>query len=221
MIISAIVVLLTLASAYAQEQKQNVNAIKVSGSLTFATQTNSLFTGGRFSDKPALNANLTATYKNFAFGVSRNSDLLDSKSGANLFAFSPSFSKSWGKYHLYTAVEVNLFDYVKEFNLVAPYFVMSRSGFLHTNLMGGYARTFNGTDVWLARCGLGKNFSNGYAVNLYGWVVDWGGVNYSLAGEISKSLSKNVNLLVYYHLNNFTNKDQHQEFGAIRIRYKF
>lgn len=215
-----LVALLTIVSIL-HAQNETKEKINISGSITFMTQTNSLFTGGRFSDKPALNARITASYENFAFGVSRNSDLLDSKSGANVFAITQSYSRSWGKYNLYTAVEVDMFDYVKELNLIAPYFVVSRSGSWNTELMAGYARTFqNGDNIWLARLGVGKSISNGYSFKLYAWAVDWGGVNYSLAGEVSKEIVPKVKLGVYCHFNNFTSEN-HQEFGAIRLTYNF
>lgn len=211
-------VVITISLHAQSETKEKIN---FSGSITLSSQTNSLFTGGRFSDKPALNARISANYRNFTMTFARNSDLLDSKSGANLFVFSPSYSKTWGKYNLYLATELNVFDHVKTFNLIAPYAVIGKRGFIDTDLMAGYARTFqDGDNIWLARFGVGKKLNNGYSFKLYAWVVDWGGVNYSLAGEVAKEIAPKVKLAVYYHLNNFT-AENHQEFGAIRLSYSF
>lgn len=215
--ISILVVLFAIAiSLHAQE------AVKLSGALTFMTQTNSLFTGGRFSENPALNASINVGYKGFSLMVGRNSDLLDSKSGANLFAISPSYSKGFGRYNVYFALELDLQDYVKDLDLIAPYIVISRKGaIVDLNLIGAYARPLqDGSNIWIGRLGVEKKLGKGYSAKLYCWAVDWGGLNYSLAGEVSKEITQNMSLSLYYHLNNFTS-DKKQEFGVVRLNYSF
>ena len=214
--ISILVALFAIAiSLHAQE------AVKLSGALTFMTQTNSLFTGGRFSENPALNASINVGYKGFSLMVGRNSDLLDSKSGANLFAISPSYSKDFGRYNVCFALELDIQDYVKDFDLIAPYIVISRKGTLNFDLMGAYARPLQDrSNIWIGRLGVEKSLDKGYSAKLYFLAVDWGGLNYSLVVAFSKEINHSMSLSLHCHLNNFTS-DKKQEFGSICLKYSF
>lgn len=216
------IILVVLLAIVGILQGQNEESMRVSGSLTFMTQTNSLFTGGRFSDKPALNATVELGYKDFGFALSRNSDLVDPNSGANVLALTPYYSKTWDKYSMRMAMELDAFDYTKELNLMAPYVVLSKKGsLLDLNLMAAYAYTFRYADnVYVVRLSVAKTLPKEYTIKLYAWGMDWNGGSYSIAGELEKSFSPNIKMNVFYHLNNVKSAN-HQEFGTIRVSYSF
>lgn len=215
MIIAIVVIIMTIASATAQS-----DSVKLSGSLTFLTRTNSTFTGGQFSVNPALRLALTASYKDFSFTAMRNSDLLDPSTGGNLVALTPAYAKSYGKMNLLVAAELDLFDVTKEINLIAPYFVVGyNQASASVNVMGAYARLLQGGNIWVGSIIIGKSFQ-GYDFRVYGWAMDWNGPIFSLAGEISKQIAPHVKASVFYHLNDFTSQN-HKEFGAVRVGYSF
>ena len=210
-----VALLMSVLSLWAQE------TVKFTGSLALMSQTNSLFTGGRFSTNPAISASLSASYKSLTLTVYRNSDLLDGKSEANVLAIAPSYQKQLGVYTITFTAELEFQDVAKESNLLAPYIVISREGTLNLDLMGGYFRTFqHGSDAWIGRLGIGKSFSNGYGFKLYTWAMDSRGMSYSLAGELSKKLGLKTKVSLFYHLNNFTS-EKPLTFGTIRLEYSF
>lgn len=100
LIVTLAVVLSLVGVVHAQEGIDSLKKSKItfSGNLQFSTKKNSTFTGGTFNDSPALSATATFSLKDFSLSVTRCSDLLDHTSGANLFAFTPAWSKQFGKY---------------------------------------------------------------------------------------------------------------------------
>jgi hypothetical protein len=226
-----IIVVLGSMSVQAQEvdstsfKKDTVNEmskpkVKVSGSVSFLSMTNSTLTGGYFSQNPALRGIITVSYKDFSFTVMRNSDLLDPTSGANVFAFIPEYSKRWGKYSLTASIEVDQFDHTKELNLIAPSVAVARKGAVDVDVLLCYARTFTSNeDIYIARGSVAKSYQ-GFTFRAYAWYVNWGGDKVSFAGEISKEVFPNVKVSVFGHLNN-VNTSESKVFGAIRIGYNF
>lgn len=210
-----VALVMSVLSLWAQE------TVKFTGSLALMSQTNSLFTGGRFSPNPAISTSLSASYKSLTLTVYRNSDLLDSKSEANVLAIMPSYQKKLGVYSITFATDLEFQDVVKASNLVAPYLLINRRGVLELELMGAYIRTFqSGSNIWIGRLAIGKTFSNGYGFKLYTWAMDSRGMSYSLAGELSKKLGLKTKVSLFYHLNNFTS-EKLLTFGTIRLEYSF
>ena len=213
--ITFLALLMSLLSLRAQE------TVNFTGSLALMSQTNSLFTGGRFSANPAISASLSASYKSLTLTVYRNSDLLDSKSEANVLAIMPSYQKKLGVYSITFATDLEFQDVVKASNLLAPYLLINRRGVLELELMGAYIRTFqSGSNIWIGRLAIGKTFSNGYGFKLYTWAMDSRGMSYSVAGELSKKFGSKINLSLFYHLNNL-NSEKSLTFATIRLGYSF
>ena len=210
-----VALVMSVLSLWAQE------TVKFTGSLALMSQTNSLFTGGRFSPNPAISVSLRASYKSLGLTIYRNSDLLDGKSEANVLAIAPSYQKQLGVYTITFTAELEFQDVAKESNLLAPYIVISREGTLNLDLMGGYFRTFqHGSNAWIGRLGIGKSFSNDYSFKLYAWTMNSQRMSYSLAGELSKKLGLKTKVSLFYHLNNFTS-EKPLTFGTIRLEYSF
>lgn len=210
-----VALLMSVLSLWAQE------TVKFTGSLALMSQTNSLFTGGRFSPNPAISVSLSTSYKSLGLTIYRNSDLLDGKSEANVLAIMPSYQKKLGVYSITFATDLEFQDVVKASNLVAPYLLINRRGVLELELMGAYIRTFqHGSNAWIGRLGIGKSFSNDYSFKLYAWTMNSQRMNYSLAGELSKKLGLKIKVSLFYHLNNFTS-EKPLTFGTIRLEYSF
>jgi len=208
------------------------DTVKISANLTLKSMSNSLLTGGFFSQNPALALAVTASYRDFSFTLVRNSDLLDPATGANLFCFFPSYTKTWGRWSLNLIVEVDFFDQMKELDLFAPELTIARKGVVDADLFLCYARTFTSQrDIYIARGSVSKSYQ-GFTFGLYAWYVDWAkspedplfaieSRNWvSLAGEISKEITSNWRVSVFGHFNK-VKLLEHQEFGAIRIGYSF
>lgn len=213
-IILLVSVLCSVVVANAQESSK----IDLSGNVTFLSMTNSTLTGGYFSENPALRACVSASYKNFSVSVMRNSDLGDPKSGANLFALSPSWDQTFGKYNVSVTMEFDFFDHETSMNMVAPYVSIKRKGFVDVELMAAYAAMFQGGDLNVQMLAVSKNYS-GFTFKAYAWNVNWGNNKQNAALEISKSLHDNFKVSVYGHLNDFRRKASC--FGAVRLVYSF
>jgi len=198
------------------------SSVKLSGSLAFLSMTNSTFTGGYFSVNPAIRGVVTASYKDFGFTVMRNSDLLDNKTEANLFAIIPSYSKTFGKskhkFNVFAAVEFDFFDHTKEINLMAPYVILSYKGVVNVETMLCYGKVFAGGDLNIQMLAISKDYQ-GFTFKAYVWNVNWGGNKQNCALEISKQIGNHFKVSVYGHLNDLSRKVSC--FGAVKIGFSF
>ncbi|MDR0282692.1 MAG: hypothetical protein LBI53_05375 [Candidatus Peribacteria bacterium] len=198
------------------------DSVKLSGNLTFLSMTNSLFTGGYFSVNPAICGSVDLSYKGFGINVMRNSDLLDHKSGANVFAFTPTYSKTFGKskhkFNVFVAAEIDFQDYVRELNLVAPYTTLSYRGVVNIEAMFAYVKFLEGGDANIQRLAISKEYQ-GFTFKAYFWNVNWGGSKQNCALEISKQFGDHFRVSVYGHLNDLSRKVSC--FGAVRIGVSF
>jgi hypothetical protein len=216
------VVCVMLAMTISAQDSVNVvkESVKLSGSVTFMSMTNSTLTGGFFSQNPAIRGMVSASYRDFSLSLMRNSDLLDPTTGANVFAFLPSYTKTWGNWSLDATVEVDVFDYTKDLNLIAPELTISRKGVVDADLFLGYARTFtSGQNIYIARGSVSKSYQ-GFTFRAYAWYVNWGEDKVSFAGEISKEIVPKLRVSVFGHLNNVNVPDS-KVFGAVRVGYSF
>ncbi|MDR2540259.1 MAG: hypothetical protein LBD11_00305 [Candidatus Peribacteria bacterium] len=221
-LIIVVAMLVSVVAVNAQNDSVNVvkESVKISGNITFKSMSNSTLTGGFFSQNPALSATITASYRNASLAISRNSDLLDPTTGANVFAFLPSYTKTFGKYAVNTTIEVDFFDQTKDINLIAPELTISRKGVVEVDLFLCYARTFTShQDIYIARGSVSKSYQ-GFTFRAYAWYVNWGVDKISFAGEISKEIAPKLRVSVFGHLNN-VNLPTGSEFGAVRIGYSF
>ncbi|MDR3168525.1 MAG: hypothetical protein LBU27_01875 [Candidatus Peribacteria bacterium] len=195
-------------------------AVKISGNVMFKSMSNSTLTGGFFSQNPAVSATITASYRDVAFTFSRNCDLFDPTTGANVFAFLPSYTKTWGKWSLNTTIEVYFFDQVKDLHLIAPEITIARKGVVDVDLFVCYARTFTSKqDIYIVRPTVSKSYQ-GFTFRAYAWYVNWGIDKVSFAGEISKEIVPKLRMSVFGHLNNVNLSDD-EFFGAVRVGYSF
>ena len=217
-IVSLVVV---LSSMFGVVRAQVEHEVKLSGNVTLLSMTNSTLSGGYFSQNPALRGIVSASYKDFSLMIMRNSDLADSESGANLFALSPSWSHSFGKYDVMVATEFDLFDYETSMNMVAPYVTVERNGLINFEVMVAYATMFKGGDLNIQMLAVSKNYA-GYMFKFYVWNVNWGSNKQNTALEISRNVSDHVKMSVYGHLNDiFERNGDMSYFGAIRVGYSF
>jgi hypothetical protein len=220
MTLVALMGVVAVNNANAQDSVNRRESVKLSGNVMFKSMSNSTLTGGFFSQNPAVGATITASYRKVAFTFSRNCDLLDPTTGANVFAFLPSYTKTWGKWSLNTTIEVDFFDQVKDLNLVAPELIIARKGAVDMDLFVGYARTFTSKqDIYIVRHTVSKTYQ-GFTFRAYAWYVNWGADKVSFAGEISKEIAPKLRVSVFGHLNN-VNLDDGKSFGAVRIWYSF
>ena len=202
-------------SINAQVEKDSV---KVSGSVTFLSLTNSTLSGGYFSPNPSVRASISASYQNFAISVMRSSDLLDYKSGGNFFAISPNYAKTFGRFDAFVAVELDIFDHDRAMNLAAPYTVLSYNGVVHVETMLAYATLFQGGDINIQMLAISKSYI-GLTFKAYVWNVNWNGNKKDAALEISKPLNDHFKLSVFGHLNDLSRDIS--MFGAVRVGYSF
>ncbi|MEN9338281.1 MAG: hypothetical protein RI945_6 [Candidatus Parcubacteria bacterium] len=208
---------------FAQDKK---DSIKVSGSITFQTQTNALVTGGRFSDKPALKGLLVFSKRNFNFSITRNSDLVDPKNNANFTSSALTFSKKLNqKFKVSASTEVFVFDANKDMNLLMPSgtvtYIFGKN--FSTGFTAFYLKFLEGDpDAYSLRFDVGKKVEKfGLEARVYGWFVDWNGENYSAVAEISKVFEKRWKLSFFQHWNKFNNKASYAKFGVVRLAYSF
>ncbi|MDR0860751.1 MAG: hypothetical protein LBO09_07450 [Candidatus Peribacteria bacterium] len=219
-LIIVVAVLISVVSVNAQDSVNVKESVKISGNVTFKSMSNSTLTGGFFSQNPALSAGITASYKDVSFTISRNSDLLDPTTGANVFAFLPSYTKTLEKWSVNATVEADFFDQTKDINLIAPELTIARKGVVDADVFLCYARTLTSNqDIYIARGSVSKTYQ-GFTFRAYAWYVNWGTNKISFAGEISKEVFPKVKVSVFGHLNN-VNLPERKEFGAVRIGYSF
>ena len=221
-IVSLVVVLSAVCSVVnAQEVKLAQDSVKFSGKGEIGSQKNSLLTGNRFNKKPFASISLTASYEDFSFSVARCSDLLDETSGANFFAFTPSWGRSFGKYDISASLEFDFFDVQTQNNLVAPYIYITRNGGVNIEAMVTYGWCFKGGTLDSEMLAVSKSYQ-GYTVKGYIWNVTWGSNQQNSALEISKNLSDKIKLSVYGHLTDIFEKNGNMSyFGALRLGYSF
>ncbi|MDR0649993.1 MAG: hypothetical protein LBG59_00880 [Candidatus Peribacteria bacterium] len=224
LVLMTLVALMGVVATNNANAQDNVNVgrepVKLSGNVMFMSMTNSTLTGGFFSQNPALRGMVTASYRDFSFTMMRNSDLLDATTGANVFAFLPSYTKVWGNWSFDAAVEVDVFDYTKDLNLIAPEVTITRKGVVNIDLFLCYARTFTSQqDIYIVRPTVSKTYQ-GFTFRVYAWYVKWGNDRISFAGEISKEIVPKLRVSVFMHFNNVNLSDR-KEFGAVRLGYSF
>ncbi|MDR0608002.1 MAG: hypothetical protein LBG52_06795 [Candidatus Peribacteria bacterium] len=219
-----LVALMGVVAANNANAQDSVNVgrkpVKLSGNVMFMSMTNSASTGGCFSQNPALCGMVTASYRDFSFTMMRNSDLLDATTGANVFAFRPSYTKFWGKWSMNTTIDVKFFDQMKDLNFIAPELTIVRKGVVNADLFLCYARTFTSQqDIYIVRPTVSKTYQ-GFTFRAYAWYVKWGNDRISFAGEISKEIAPKLRVSIFGHLNNVNLSDR-KEFGVVRIGYSF
>ena len=218
--ISAMLAMTISAQDSVSVSAQTKETVRINGSVTLLSMTNSTLTGGAFSEKPAVRGIVSASYKNFSFILLRNSDLVDQTSGANLFGFMPGYTKIWGKWSVNGTLDVEFFDHVKELNLAAPELTILHKGIVETEVFMGYARTFTSKqNIYIVRPSVAKCYQ-GFTFRAYAWYVKWGQDKISFAGEISKQVAPQWKVSVFGHLNN-VNLSESKTFGAVRGTYAF
>lgn len=210
--------LVALMGVVVVNNAQAQDTVVISGNVMFLSMTNATLTGGFFSKNPALRGLISISYSDFSFSVMRNSDLLDPTSSANVFVLLSSYTKTWGKWSLEMTGEIDVFDKVKDLNLISPYLTIARRGVIDMDVLVGYARTIS-ENVYLLRGSVSKSYQ-GFTFRAYAWYLDWETDKVSFAGEISKNVSPQLKVSVFGHLNN-VNLDGGNLFGVIRVGYSF
>lgn len=224
MLCLSISLLFFLAGGSAQnvEETQKKETVRLNGTVNFSTQAVSPLLGSVLSPNPQLSAELRSYYKGFGVSLYRSSDLLDSKSMANFFSFAPNYYKSFGQqWSLYSALHFEFYDKVKQANLVAPYIILSKKGWINTDVFLGYGHFFEGSDLVGTIIGLSKTLegitlkissADIYMINS-GW-------NCSVIGEISKEIFPKMTLGMAYNYLNF-NTPQKMGCGVVKLGYRF
>jgi len=194
--------------------------VKMSGQIMLSSATNSNLTGGYFSLNPGVKGQITASYREFSLTAVRNSDLLNPATPANLTAFVPAYTRTFGDFAMTLSAETYIFDQRRDLNLIAPGIALSRKGIVNVEVLVLYGASFEGDNLFSQRLAVSKDYA-GYTFKLAGWNVNWGTHRAAFAAEISKKLSDRFRLTVIGNLNHIYDLDTTQKFGVVRIGYSF
>jgi len=194
--------------------------VKMSGQVMLSSATNSNLTGGYFSLAPGARGQATASYRGFAFTAMRNSDLRSPESLANLIAFVPAYTRTFGTFAMTLSAETYLFDQRSDLDLIVSGLSLSKKGAVDVEGLVLYGRCFEGEEIFIQRLAISKEYA-GYIFKLSGWNTNWFTHRVAGAAEISTKLTDRFRLTVIGNLNYIYDTDITQKFGVVRIGYSF
>ena len=194
--------------------------VKLSGQVMLSSATNSNLTGGFFSLAPSARGQATASYRGFTFTAMRNSDLQTPASLANLNAFVPAYTRTFGSFAITLSAETYLFDQRHDLDLMVAGLALSKKGAVVVEALVLYGGCFEGESIFIQRLAISKEYA-GYTFKLTGWNVNWFTHRMAFAAEFSTKLSDRFRLTVIGNLNHIYDDDKTQKFGVVRIGYSF
>jgi len=216
-----VIVIFLPVMLYSQENAQlQTERVKMSGQIMLSSATNSNLTGGYFSLNPGVKGQISASYRGFTLTAIRNSDLLDLKTPANLTAFVPAYTRTFGDFAMTLSAETYFFDQRRDLDLIAPGLTVGRKGVVNVEALVLYGASFEGNNLFSGRLAISKDYA-GYTFKLTGWNVNWGTHRIAFAAEISTKLFDRFRLTVIGNLNHIYDSDTTQKFGVVRIGYSF
>ena len=194
--------------------------VKMSGQVMLSSATNSNLTGGYFSLSPGARGQVTASYRGFAFTAMRNSDLQSPESLANIIAFVPAYTRTFGTFAMTLSAETYLFDRRSDLDLIVSGLTLSKKGVVDVEGLVLYGACFEGEEIFIQRLAISKEYA-GYTFKLSGWNTNWFTHRVAGAAEISTKLTDRFRLTVIGNLNYIYDTDITQKFGVVRIGYSF
>ena len=201
-------------------QESTGERVKLSGQVMLSSATNSNLTGGYFSLAPGARGQVTASYRGFAFTAMRNSDLQSPASLANLNAFVPAYTRTFGTFAMTLSVETYLFDQRHDLDLIVSGLALGKKGAVNVEILVLYGACFEGEKIFIQRLAFSKEYA-GYTFKLSGWNTNWFTHRMAFAAEISTKLSDRFRLTVIGNLNHIYDADTTQKFGVVRVGYSF